>query len=207
VFDLDASTHPENAMRYATARSVSAELIKRERLGSNMEQLSLHSAFHPEAWRDLYVMLGGSIAALTGLLFVAFSLHLAEIRKTPHFRVRAFGNTFELVGQLVNCALVLAPQPVMWLGIELLLFNTFLFFVVQVRFHLTWARAHARIELLRSSLGAVGGLLGVLGGASLMVHFGGGLYVCALGTLIMIWVVIWNAFSMMIATYADDAPI
>src|SRR5437667_296156 len=101
-------------MRYATARSVSAELIKRERLGSNMEQLSLH---------------------------------------------------------------------------------------------LTWARAHARIELLRSSLGAVGGLLGVLGGASLMVHFGGGLYVCALGTLIMIWVVIWNAFSMMIATYADDAPI
>jgi hypothetical protein len=168
-----------------------------------MEQLSLHIAYHPEAWKDFYVMLGGSTAALTGLLFVAFSLHLAEIARTPHFRVRAFGNTFELVGQVVNSALVLTPQPVMWLGIELTLFNTFLFFLIQVRFHLTWARAHARIELLRSSLGAVGGLLAVLGGASLIVHFGGGLYVCALATLIIIWVVMWNAFSMMTASYAD----
>jgi hypothetical protein len=166
-----------------------------------MEQLSIHSAYDPEAWKDFYLMLGGSIAALTGLLFVAFSLHLAEISKTPHFRVRAFGNTFELVGQLINSALLLTPQPVMWLGIELMAFNTFLFFLVQVRFHLTWARAHARTELLRSGLGAVGGVLGILGGASLIVHFGGGIYLSAAGTLILVWVVIWNAFSMMIASY------
>ena len=36
--------------------------------------------FHElEAWRDLYVMLGTSAAALIGLLFVATSLHLTEI--------------------------------------------------------------------------------------------------------------------------------
>jgi hypothetical protein len=163
-----------------------------------MDQLSFHSAYQPEAWKEFYLMLGGSIAALTGLLFVATSLHVAEIGKTPHFRVRAFGNTFELVGQLINSAFVLAPQSVAWLGIELMLFNTFLFLVIQVRFHLSWTRAHARVELLRSSLGALGGLLGVLGGASLIVQFGGGLYLCALGTLVLIWVVIWNAFSMMI---------
>jgi hypothetical protein len=151
-------------------------------------------------------MLGGSIAALTGLLFVATSLHVAEIAKTPHFRVRAFGNTFQLVGLLINAALVLTPQSVMWLGIELTLFNIFLFGIVQVRFQLTWARAHARVELLRSSLGVLGGLLEVLGGASLIVQFGGGLYVCALGTLVMIWVVIWNAFSMLIANYAGAPP-
>jgi hypothetical protein len=163
----------------------------------------MDSAYHPEAWREFYVMLGGSVAALMGLLFVATSLHIAEIGKTPHFQTRAFGNTFELVGQLINSALVLTPQPVMWLGIELALFNTFLFFIIQVRFHIAWARARARVELLRSIPGVIGALLGILGGASLIVQFGGGLYLCGLGTLILIWVVVWNAFSMMIATYAD----
>ena len=168
-----------------------------------MDQLSFHSAYQPEAWKEFYVMLGGSVAALTGLLFVATSLHIAEIGKTPHFRTRAFGNTFELVGQLINSALVLTPQPVMWLGIELALFNTFLFFIIQVRFHIAWARAQARVELLRSIPGAIGALLGILGGASLIVQSGGGLYLSLLGTLMLIWVVVWNAFDMMIASYAD----
>src|SRR3979409_840513 len=133
----------------------------------------MEAAYHPEAWKDLYVMLGGSIAALTGLLFVAAALHIAEIGKTPHFRTRAFGNTFELVGQLINSALVLTPQPVVWLGIELALFNTFLVVILQVRFHIAWSRAHARIELLRSIPGAIGSLVGILGGVSLIVGFGG----------------------------------
>jgi hypothetical protein len=163
----------------------------------------MDAAYHPEAWNELYVMLGGSIAALTGLLFVATSLHVAEIGKTPHFRVRVFGNTFTLVGHLINSALVLTPQPVVWLGIELTLFNIFLFFVVQVRFQIAWARAHAEVQLLRSGLGGLGALLSILGGVSLIVQFGGGLYLSALGTLILIWVVVWNAFSMMIASYGD----
>jgi hypothetical protein len=50
-------------------------------------------AYNPEAWKEFYIMLGGSIAALTGLLFVATSLHVDEIGKRPHFTVRAFGNT------------------------------------------------------------------------------------------------------------------
>jgi len=163
----------------------------------------MDAAYHPEAWKELYIMLGGSIAALTGLLFVATSLHIAEIGKTPHFRVRAFGNTFTLVGHLINSALVLTPQPVVWLGIELAVFNTFLFLVVQVRFHIAWTRAHAKVQLLRTILGGVGASLNILGGLSLMVRFGGGLFLSTLGTLILIWVVVWNAFSMMIANYQD----
>lgn len=120
----------------------------------------MDNAYNPEAWKEFYIMLGGSIAALTGLLFVATSLHVDEIGKTPHFTVRAFGNTFELVGQLIASALVLVPQSVMWLGIELTLLNTLLFFVIQVRFHVTWHRAQASVGLVRSTLGAIGGLLG-----------------------------------------------
>jgi hypothetical protein len=166
----------------------------------------MDTAYHPEAWKDLYVMLGGAIAALTGLLFVATSLHVAAIGKTPHFRIRAFGNTFTLVGHLINAALVLTPQPVSWLGIELAVFNTFLFFVVQVRFHVTWAKAGMQLLLLRSILGASGQLLSILGGVSLMLQFGGGLYLSALGTLLLTWVVVWNAFSMMIEEYGSTRP-
>lgn len=32
------------------------------------------SAYSPEAWHELYIMLGGSLAALAGLLFVAMSI-------------------------------------------------------------------------------------------------------------------------------------
>jgi hypothetical protein len=72
----------------------------------------MDAAFNAELWKDFYVMLGGSLAALTGLLFVATSLHLDEVGKRPHFRVRAFGNTFSLVGHLINAGLVLAPLRV-----------------------------------------------------------------------------------------------
>jgi hypothetical protein len=164
---------------------------------------SMDSAYHAEAWKDYYLMFGGSAAALTGLLFVATSLHLAEISKTPHFRTRAFSNTFVLVGQFINSAMVLTPQPTIWLGIELALFNTFLFFVVTVRFHIAWAKARERVDLLRAVPGAIGSVLGVLGGASLIVEFGGGLYLSALGGLVLTWVIVWNAFSMMVASYAD----
>ena len=43
----------------------------------------------PESWRDLYLMLGTSSAALVGLLFVATSLHLAEIANEDIYRLRS----------------------------------------------------------------------------------------------------------------------
>ena len=64
-----------------------------------------------------------------------------------------------------------------------------------------WARAGAPLEPLRSIPGAIGALLCILGGVIIAVQFGGGLYLSALGTLILTWVVMWNAFSMMIADY------
>ena len=66
------------------------------------------------------------------------------------------------------------------------------------------AKAQAHVGRLRSSLGVLGGLLGILGGVSLIVRFGGGLYLCALGTLLLTWIVVWNAFNMMLDTYTQS---
>jgi hypothetical protein len=63
--------------------------------------------FHPELWRDAYVMLGTAAAALIGLLFVVTSLHLDEIANNPVYRIRARNNRFYLLTLLVEATLIL----------------------------------------------------------------------------------------------------
>ena len=75
------------------------------------------------AWHDLYVMLGTSSAALIGLLFIATSIHLGEVVSNPGFRVRSYNQTLYLLTLLVEATLILVPQPVSFLGAELLVLN------------------------------------------------------------------------------------
>ena len=76
-----------------------------------------------DAWRDLYVMLGTSSAALIGLLFIATSIHLGEVVSNPGFRVRSYNQTLYLLTLLVEAILILVPQPVPFLGAELMVLN------------------------------------------------------------------------------------
>src|SRR5881392_1977681 len=54
-------------------------------------------AFDVERWHDFYVMTGGAAAALTGLLFVAMSLHAREIMANRFYSNRAVGTLMSLV--------------------------------------------------------------------------------------------------------------
>jgi hypothetical protein len=56
----------------------------------------------PASWRELYVMLATSSAALNRLLFVATSLHLAEIANEEVFQLRAEFTTLILVSTLLE---------------------------------------------------------------------------------------------------------
>ena len=76
-----------------------------------------------DAWHDLYVMLGTSSAALIGLLFIATSLHLGEVVSNPGFRVRSYNQTLYLLTLLVEAIFILVPQPVSFLGAELMALN------------------------------------------------------------------------------------
>ena len=46
-------------------------------------------AYSTEGWRELFVFVGGAAAVLTGLVFVALSLHLNPIIRHPDWRGRA----------------------------------------------------------------------------------------------------------------------
>ena len=69
----------------------------------------MNQAYHVEASREFCVVLCGSLDALTGSHFVATALRISKIARAPHWRVRAFSNTFSLVGLLIQSALILVP--------------------------------------------------------------------------------------------------
>jgi modulator of FtsH protease len=58
------------------------------------------SAYDAAGWQNFYVMVGGAAAALTGLLFVAMSLHSKAIIADPLHASRAVGTLLSLMTQL-----------------------------------------------------------------------------------------------------------
>jgi hypothetical protein len=76
--------------------------------------------FNAPLWRDYFVMVGGGAAALTGLVFVAMSLHLSEIAADPSHRHRARTILTALTDVFVRCGLVLmGGQSARAVGVEL----------------------------------------------------------------------------------------
>src|SRR5258706_2217096 len=76
------------------------------------------SAYDAAPWQNFYVMVGGAAAALTGLLFVAMSLHSKAIIAPPLHGTRAVGTLLSLMTQLFVAGAVLLPQSTLALGIE-----------------------------------------------------------------------------------------
>jgi hypothetical protein len=76
--------------------------------------------FDAPLWRDYFVMVGGGAAALTGLVFVAMSLHLSDIVSNPAHRHRSRTILTALTDVFVRCGLVLmGGQTARAVGAEL----------------------------------------------------------------------------------------
>ena len=63
--------------------------------------------YDPSIWHDYFVLVGGGSAALTGLVFVAMTLHLETIANHPVHRHRARTILTGLTAVFIRCALVL----------------------------------------------------------------------------------------------------
>jgi modulator of FtsH protease len=77
-------------------------------------------------WQSFYVMVGGAAAALTGLIFVAVSLHTRSVMGNVLHRDRAWSSIALLLSQMFVSIAILAPsQPDVRLGAELDLIAAF----------------------------------------------------------------------------------
>src|SRR5713226_10149354 len=73
------------------------------------------------AWHDYFMTVGAGAAALTGLVFVAMTLHLEEITKDPVHRHRARTILAGLTAVFIRCALALmGGQGPRWVALELI---------------------------------------------------------------------------------------
>ena len=154
-------------------------------------------AFDTREWHDFYVMTGGAAAALTGLLFVAMSLHAREIMANRFFSDRAIGTLMSLASQLLISGLVLVPgQPIYLLGVEVeaaaLLFLAYIVRQIQTRGPGAPAIAstltHRLMEIVGGTLWIV---LFNVAGISLLLRAGGGLYLLA---VVMFFMFAWNIY-------------
>ena len=63
--------------------------------------------YQPALWHDYFTVVGSGAAALTGLVFVAMTLHLDDITRDPVHRHRARTILTGLTAVFIRCALVL----------------------------------------------------------------------------------------------------
>jgi hypothetical protein len=154
-------------------------------------------AFDPAPWQNFYVMTGGAAAALTGLLFVAMSLHSATIMGNNFYRNRAVGTLTSLATQLLLAGAVLIPglSPT---GLGVLVEIAALYFLAvtiwtvlrrgpeTASLQMSWS--HRIIELVG---GATWIVLFNAAGISLLIRAGGGFYWLA---AVMFFMFAWNIY-------------
>ena len=130
-------------------------------------------SYDPAAWQNFYLMMGTANAAITGLVFVALSIHLREVLDHPILKPRAVLALVVLTTQIVISAIVLTPQSRELMGVEILVMNgIFLILNLRNRVAITLNQA-ALVSLLI-------GLTYVYASVSLVVGQGGGFYILGL---------------------------
>jgi hypothetical protein len=128
--------------------------------------------YDPAAWQNFYVMMGGANAALTGLVFVALSVHLKAVLEHPLLKPRAVIALTVLATQIVIAAIVLTPQTSTWMGIEIFFLNAS-FLAVDVRNRRSFSISAGSLLTLAIRL------VYIYSAISLILGVGGGFYVLA----------------------------
>lgn len=154
-------------------------------------------AYDTNAWQTFFVMTGGAAAALTGLLFVAMSLHAKRIMDNSFFSSRAIGTLTSLTSQLLISGAVLLPgQPLWLLGAEVEAGALFFVALLTFQFATRGRDAPAIAESWTNRImERVGGTIWLVcfsaAGISLIVRAGGGLYLVA---IVMFFMFAWNIY-------------
>jgi hypothetical protein len=131
------------------------------------------SSNDPAAWQNFFLMMGTANATITGLLFVALSIHLREVLEHPRLKPRAVIALVVLTTQIVISAIVLVPQARELMGLEILVLNgVFLYLDLRNRVQTTINQATLLSFAIRLAYG--------YSAISLITGIGGGFYVLAL---------------------------
>jgi len=156
-------------------------------------------------WPDFFMMVGGGAAALTGLVFVAMTLHLEEITTNVVHRHRARTILTGLTAVFIRCALVLmGGQSSRAIAVELI---GVLVVVEAILYRsIRQAARDADLWVLLRSIGSFACLL--LEQAGAVVFFFGdawGLYVVGLGMMSSFVFMVSGAWLLLVGVGTAEA--
>jgi hypothetical protein len=159
-------------------------------------------AYDPEQWHDLFVASAGASAALLGLLFVAVSINLERILAYEGLPERALETLLLLLSVLIISIVGLIPaESTVALGLELLVTAAIVAVIV---FRLPGTNAvetgkePAQWRASRIGVRLMGTVPLVLGGLSVLLETGGGLYWIAAGVVLAICGAVANAWVLLV---------
>jgi modulator of FtsH protease len=163
------------------------------------------TTFPASQWHDYFITVGGGAAALTGLVFVAMTLHLDEVINNPVHRHRARSILAGLTAVFIRCALVLmGGQNAQAVAVELIV----VLVVVEAILYrsIRMAARDADNAVLLRAVGSFACLVLEQAGA-VILFFGSswGLYVVALGMLSSFIFMVTGAWLLLVGVGMQEA--
>jgi modulator of FtsH protease len=163
------------------------------------------TTFPASQWHDFFVTVGTGAAALTGLVFVAMTLHLDEIINNPVHRHRARSILAGLTAVFIRCALVLmGAQSSQAVALELIavlvVVETILYRSISLA-----ARDADNAVLLRAVGSFACLLLEQAGAVVLFFGFSWGLYVVGLGMMSSFIFMVTGAWLLLVGVGMQEA--
>jgi hypothetical protein len=161
--------------------------------------------YQPALWHDYFVMVGGGAAALTGLVFVAMTLHIEEITGNPVHRHRARTILTGFTAVFIRCALVLmGGQNGPAVAVELI--GVLLIVEVILYTSIRQAASSADAGVLWRTIGSFACLvLEQIGALILLFGNPAGLYVVGVGMMSSFIFMVTGAWLLLVGVGAQEA--
>jgi hypothetical protein len=161
--------------------------------------------YQPALWHDYFAVVGTGAAALTGLVFVAMTLHLDDITRDPVHRHRARTILTGLTAVFIRCALVLmGGQNGRAIAIEII--GVLVIVEVILYNSIRQAIRSADNGVLWRTIGSFGCLvLEQIGAVILFAGNAAGLYVVGLGMMSSFIFMVTGAWLLLVGVGVQEA--
>lgn len=162
--------------------------------------------YKPELWNSFFVMVGGGVAALTGLVFVALSialsLNLEDMTEDATHKYRSINTLAGLTAVFVICGLVLMPnQGHTAIGLELAIVSLTAATIFLYGFRQAF-RFGSRPSKQRLVIGSCLYLTQLIGALLLIAGSISGLYIVAVAIVINVAFMISAAWLLVVSVYS-----
>ncbi|HEY4870996.1 MAG TPA: hypothetical protein VIJ03_03775 [Candidatus Dormibacteraeota bacterium] len=161
--------------------------------------------YQPALWHDYFAVVGTGAAALTGLVFVAMTLHLDDITRNPVHRHRARTILTGLTAVFIRCSLVLmGGQNGQAIAIEII--GVLVIVEVILYNSIRQAIRNADNGVLWRTIGSFACLvLEQIGAVILFTGNAAGLYVVGLGMMSSFIFMVTGAWLLLVGVGATEA--